>query len=278
MNQALETFISVYESRSFSIAAKELFVTQPTVSVRIEQLEKEMGTPLFVRKYRQEIIPTKAGDVLYRQAIRMRQLWRETQDEIRYVDDHHRRIIRLGFSQTLAVTTAPQFLMRAHEQLADFDWNITASNSEAISRLIDGKKLDMGIVEKPMLTDTSIVARKNIASDQLVRIGTPTGTWLIREPGSGIEHYTNLFFEEYDVIPEHTIVLNRNDLIMTLVQQGIGETVVSKSMLPAGMPYTALNPHFQRTLYFLYGLGLDKRTLETTYDLLINVIQQVYPD
>ncbi len=116
MNDYLETFISVYESRSFSIAAKELFVTQPTVSVRIEQLEKKLGVQLFVRKYRQEIVPTEAGKILYHQAIRMRELWRDTEDEIRYVGDNERHLVRMGFSQTLAVTIAPPRFLKSAQQ------------------------------------------------------------------------------------------------------------------------------------------------------------------
>lgn len=277
MNDYLETFISVYESRSFSIAAKELFVTQPTVSVRIEQLEKKLGVQLFVRKYRQEIVPTEAGKILYHQAIRMRELWRDTEDEIRYVGDTERHLVRMGFSQTLAVTIAPRFLKSAQQKNPSYDWNITVDNSESILGLIDNKRLDVGLIEKSMLTDTDLVFRRELATDQLVRIGEPTGTWLIREPGSGIEHYTELFFNEYDIKPEHTIMLNRNDLIMELVASGVGETIISKSVLPPDYPYTELNLHFKRSLYFLNSKHMNREILELVYDSVKQIAQEIYP-
>lgn len=276
MNDYLETFIHVYESRSFSIAAKELFVTQPTVSVRIEQLEKQVGVKLFTRKYRQEIAPTEAGKILYHQAIRMRELWRDTEDELRYVGDSKRHLVRMGFSQTLAVTIAPQFLKLAQQKNPSYDWNITVDNSEAILGLIDNKHLDVGLIEKSMLTDTDLVVRKELASDQLVRIGNPTGTWLIREPGSGIEYYTELFFNEYDVTPQHTIVLNRNDLIMELIDSGVGETIISKSVLPPDYPYEELNPHFIRSLYFLNSKHMNKEILEIVYNSVKRIAQSIY--
>ena len=277
MNDNLETFISVYQSRSFSIAAHELFVTQPTISVRIEHLERELGVQLFTRKYRQEIVPTEAGKVLYHQALQMRELWRETEDELRYVGDNDRHLIRLGFSQTLATTIAPRFLARARQITPALDWEVTVDNSEAVLSLIDNKKLDAGLIEKSMLTDTSLVVRQELATDQLVRIGQPTGTWIIREPGSGIEHYTELFFNEYDVQPDHTIMLNRNDLILKLVDAGVGETIVSKSVLPADYPYEELNPHFERTLYFLNSKDMDKDMLAVILEAMKRVAGTIYP-
>ncbi len=45
----LEAFIKVSDSKSFSKAAQELYLTQPTVSAHIQTLEKELKVRLFVR-------------------------------------------------------------------------------------------------------------------------------------------------------------------------------------------------------------------------------------
>lgn len=45
----LEAFVQVSESGSFSKAAKELFLTQPTISAHISSLEKELNVRLFIR-------------------------------------------------------------------------------------------------------------------------------------------------------------------------------------------------------------------------------------
>ena len=47
----LEAFVQVAEGGSFSKAAKELYLTQPTISAHIASLEKELGVRLFVRPY-----------------------------------------------------------------------------------------------------------------------------------------------------------------------------------------------------------------------------------
>jgi DNA-binding transcriptional LysR family regulator len=63
----LEIFCRVYKKRSFSGAARELHLTQPTVSAHIKELEESLGAAVFSRLGR-EIQPTEAGRLLYEHA------------------------------------------------------------------------------------------------------------------------------------------------------------------------------------------------------------------
>ena len=63
----LEIFCKVVELKSFSKAADELFLTQPTISNHIKALEDEVGIQLLDRLGR-NVLPTKAGEVLYKYA------------------------------------------------------------------------------------------------------------------------------------------------------------------------------------------------------------------
>ena len=65
MFELLKTFVVVYETRNFSVAAKQMFKTQPTISVQIQKLETELGFKLFERKGKQLILPTKQAEFLY---------------------------------------------------------------------------------------------------------------------------------------------------------------------------------------------------------------------
>ena len=60
----LESFALIIESRSFSQAAKKLFLTQPTISSHISLLEKELNTQLLVRTTK-DVHPTEDGKRLY---------------------------------------------------------------------------------------------------------------------------------------------------------------------------------------------------------------------
>lgn len=47
MFSLLETFLSIYETQSFTRTGNYLFISQPTVTLRIKKLEEELGSPLF---------------------------------------------------------------------------------------------------------------------------------------------------------------------------------------------------------------------------------------
>ncbi|MCQ9186652.1 LysR family transcriptional regulator, partial [Streptomyces sp. IBSBF 2953] len=48
----LKAFLAVFEERNITAAAQRLFISQPTLSVTIKQLEDELGVALFVRQPR----------------------------------------------------------------------------------------------------------------------------------------------------------------------------------------------------------------------------------
>lgn len=63
----LEIFCKIYESCSFTKAGDLLCLTQPTISSHIKKLEEDLQAKLFDRLGR-EIVPTRAGEHLYRYA------------------------------------------------------------------------------------------------------------------------------------------------------------------------------------------------------------------
>ena len=66
----IEAFYMVAKNNSFSKAARELHLTQPTISTNITNLEKELGTPLFIRSTT-SVALTENGEKLYIQAKRI---------------------------------------------------------------------------------------------------------------------------------------------------------------------------------------------------------------
>ena len=66
----LEAFVQIADSGSFSKAAKDLYLTQPTISAHVSTLEKELNTRLFVRNTK-EVKLSDSGTVLYDYAKQM---------------------------------------------------------------------------------------------------------------------------------------------------------------------------------------------------------------
>ncbi|AYH04851.1 LysR family transcriptional regulator [Pectobacterium parmentieri] len=78
---ALETFICVFETGSFSAASRRLGIGQPAVSKAIMQLEQQLATPLLIRSTR-GLTPTEAGQHFYEQIAPALTMLGEAQDHV----------------------------------------------------------------------------------------------------------------------------------------------------------------------------------------------------
>ena len=66
----IRSFISVVNCKSFSLAAKKMFLSQPTISTHIKQLESELGVQLLVRSTK-DVILSEEGIIFYPFAVRI---------------------------------------------------------------------------------------------------------------------------------------------------------------------------------------------------------------
>lgn len=248
MFKLLQTFIAVYETRSFSKAADQLFISQPSVSVHIKQLETELKTTLFDRNGRTELAPTTNARMLYQRALALLDDWQKTTDNL---VQNQRTTIKIGASQTSATVLLPK--MVAHIKKDDFnttDFQIEMHNSEEILAGILNHQFDIGLIEKPITHD--FIVREAIATDQLVLAGNPNSDlWLVREKGSGVYHYTQQYFKQEDIVPDHFLTIANNDVIVKMLAENFGKSIVSIQTLPNGVPYQSLNSNFNRSFYLI---------------------------
>ena len=82
----LEAFVEVAEGGSFSKAAKNLYLTQPTISAHISALEKELEVRLFVRNTK-EVSLSAEGQTLYRYASQMVDLEKRIEEELKRMEE-----------------------------------------------------------------------------------------------------------------------------------------------------------------------------------------------
>ena len=197
----LETLVAVYEVGQFTLAADELKVSQSTVSSRIAQLEQMVGAPLFVRNAKSDVTPTQAGRMLYQTAIGIDGLWRDTREQIARVQEA-REPLAVSFSHTTAAILLPKALPVMARDMDGFDFAVHVMNSDAILEQASMKAVQLGVVEKPIVNDS--VDRVTLCEDRLVLAGEPDGVWMVREHGSGVRYYTDLYFKTMQGLPPRT--------------------------------------------------------------------------
>ncbi|OIK60972.1 LysR family transcriptional regulator [Oenococcus oeni] len=249
MFKLLESFIAVYETRNFSKAAEELFLSQPTISVHINQLEKQLDTSLFERNGRTEIRPTENAKRFYPEALKIISNWQRAKEKIA---DHKmpKSRLKIAASHTTATTLLPKVIKFLSASIDQLQIQVSLHNSDDILEMISQHKINLGLIEKPSTNDA--VKRYELMNDQLVLAGNQKSSiWLIRENGSGVYHYTQQYLKENGIIPEQTIRIKSNEIIVATLAKGIGKSIVSKKTLITGTPFKELGDSFNRSFYLL---------------------------
>ncbi len=95
--------------------------------------------------------------------------------------------------------------------------------------------------------------------------------WLLREPGSGVRHYTEAYLHEQGIVPQQTLVVDSNQSIIGLLTQGIGKTLMSEGVLPSEVVRQSLGQQYHRHFYLI---GLDRQPNLQLADLR-NVLSRV---
>ena len=215
----LDTLVAVYEIGQFTLAADELKVSQSTVSSRIAQLERMVGAPLFVRNAKSDVTPTEAGRLLYRAATGIDGTWRDACEQIARMRES-REPLSVAFSHTTAAVLLPVALPVMAKALSGFDCSIRVLNSDAILEQAGMKAVQLGVVEKPIVNDS--VDRVTLREDRLVLAGDPHGVWMVREHGSGVRYYTDLYFKTVGSMPSRMIEVANNAAIGAALAAGFG--------------------------------------------------------
>ncbi|MFA9192470.1 LysR family transcriptional regulator [Flavobacterium sp. FZUC8N2.13] len=165
------TFKSVYKNRNFSLAAKELFISQPAVSQQISMLEAHVGYKLFNRKSK-GVEPTEYAKLLNNLIIEALDRLENVENGFRSKAFDANRLITIGISKHLFSSMASLLIYK-------FDYiDFSFQENDALFELVNTKKIDFAIVTKKYDTfDTVqkklgnirqiIVSSKNIDATKL---------------------------------------------------------------------------------------------------------------
>lgn len=243
----LETFKTVYETKNFSKASELLFISQPTVSAQIKQLENELGTQLFIRNGRKEVLVTPQADILYERVVDLMADWDSLYQA---VQTNQQQVIRcvIGASHTFANYLLPQLLIKLYQKFPQIQFSVQMMNSLEVLQAIEHHTVDLGFIEKPLAATN--ITRLTLMEDQLVLAGDQQkGPWLIRENTSGVYYYTKRFLEEMDVA-KPMIEVQNNAVIVELLKQGFGCSLVSERAA-GGIDHQRLDDSYKRNFYLI---------------------------
>lgn len=239
----LKVFEAVARHNSFTRAAEELFLTQPTVSMQVKQLTKAVGLPLF-DQVGKRLYLTEAGQQLL---LASREIFdRLDQIEMTVAD---LKGLKQGKLRLAVITTAKYFVPRLLgpfcQKYPGIDIALQVTNHRGIterlgenlddlyivSQLPEGLNLSSHpVVDNPLVVlanaNHPLVGQKQIPIELL-----NDEPFIMREPGSGTRKSVQELFDRHGVSVKVRLELGSNEAIKQAIAGGLGISVLSRHTL-----------------------------------------------
>ena len=152
----LQYFLAVAESLHFSRAAEKLFVTQPTLSHQLAELESQLGTTLFDRSGK-AVRLTQAGELFRAYAKRSLDEIEAGCSALAELEGLQRGELRIGTNQSFMYRLMPPIICEFHERHPAVHLHVHEMTASRIERQLTDGILDLGIAFVPSaLPDTEL--------------------------------------------------------------------------------------------------------------------------
>jgi len=238
----LQVFVAVMEQRSFSRAAEICHLSQPTVSGHIKALEEALGITLLDRHTR-EVVPTRAGLLLYRYAKRIVRLVRDLEQEMTLFKSGGKGKLLLGGSTIPGQYILPRVLGAFKKIHPDVEITLKIADTKEISRLVCEGELELGVVGAKIF-EGELVFEPHFRDEIILAV---PGHWelpahispeslrdiplIVREKGSGTWLTAKKALREIGVPAEklHVVAeLGSTEAVKQAIKEGIGGAFISR--------------------------------------------------
>lgn len=240
----LRSFVAVVRYGSFTTAAEKLFLSQPTISIHVRQLEEELNAQLVIRTTK-NLEVTPKGKEIYEYASQILRLKARAEESCAQESVSN---IHIGASTIPSCYILPQLLASYQKVCPDIQFHIHQSDSQGILDGLSQNIFDIGfvgmnsvdqeLVTVPLWTDRMVLITPNNEKYRAIKEqGTDAvpdlrgESFISREEGSGslraVEHFMESFgipFEELRVIAR----VNDCETIKNLTYCELGVSIISE--------------------------------------------------
>lgn len=222
---------TIHKERNITKAAEQLFISQPSLSYRIQQMEKEFGVKILSRRKRGVDFTTE-GEYLVQYAEKMLRQLRETKDFLNNLEGKIKGTLRLGVSQTYARYELPKILAEFLTQYPEVDLQLKTGFSYEVFQMIHKEEANIGIVRDlydwkgpSVLIDEEqiyVVSRNKITFEDL-----PNLPRIDYNTDPSLRNIINQWWKEtYDQPPTITMEVDIIDTCREMVYNGLGYAIL----------------------------------------------------
>lgn len=236
----LQVFATVARHLSHSRAARELYLSQPAVSMQIKQLEQNIGLPLFEQTGKQLHL-TEAGREMLHYSLSITQQITEMNQVFSAMKglEHGELNIAVVSSANYFMPQRLAQFIQAHPKI---QVNLSVANRDRVLKQVTENTADFAIMGQPP-SGTEMRA-ESFMENPLVVIAAPSHplvtankiqptqlvneTFLLRERGSGTRGVVERFFASHQLPLPRNMEMDTNEAIKQSVQAGIGIGIISR--------------------------------------------------
>ncbi len=240
----LKVFCMVVKEKSFSKAGSTIYLSQPTVSSHVKDLENHFECKLIDRLGRQ-VAPTKAGELLYRYGTQILDLAEETERALAEFHGKMKGHLTIGGSTIPGGYILPPLLGLFKQTYPDITVTLTENDTDGIIEDTINGRIELGIVGaepsepqllcKKIMTDEmflivphghELCKRRKTTVKQLTRI-----PFIMREPGSGTRKSIERVLEKKGVkLSDLNVVaeMGSTEAVRQAIKAGVGVSILSE--------------------------------------------------
>ncbi len=237
--KTLRYFVEVVRQQSFTRAAQNLYVTQPTISKMLRNLEEELACTLLIRDGR-KLLLTDTGRVVYERGIAILAEFRQLEAELSDIHHLDKGMLRLGIPPMVGMLMAgPIGLYR--QRYPGVELKISEFGSLTVQQAVMNGELDMAITALP-LDEEQAFSILPLFSHPLYVLAPRSGEWVQRdyiEPKALAAHPLLLYNDDFalsrqlmqlfatqGINPSVAVRSGQWDFLAAMVQAGVGIAIL----------------------------------------------------
>lgn len=249
--QEIRYLLEVNEQGRISAAAEKLFVAQPSLSQKLWQIEKDLGSPLFVRN-RRGVRSTEYGRHILESLKRVEKLYREYKKDLEECMEMKKGTVTVGIPMNLGTCLLPAILPAFAAQYPKVKVNIREGNSAELEKLLLEQKVDFCIMhehdtgdavqlksfsEDPFYLVIPKMMKNRIQFDESQCLEAEDLKKLQDNPfvmvakRQKLRQVTDQILENAGIIPEICCTTRNMETAKRLVAAGMGVTILPQSYL-----------------------------------------------
>ena len=265
----LQTFITLSECLSFTVAAEKLYCSQPSVSMQIQSLEKDLDFQLFDR-IGKKLYLTKQGEHFKPYAEQIINLFHSSKEHIKQLDNLAFGTLSFGSSSFVGVYLLPAILSDFNKQFPGIKMNMNIISSSHLMNMLETKKVEFLVLSDRIPIDEERYEFNNFYEDELVLIVNPEHrlaqmkictledlideTWILKPNKSATRNYLESEFNKYGFSSPKYMEISNLEAIKQSVIHGLGISIVSSFAIKQEVENGSLRKVPIKGVQFLRGI------------------------